>query len=128
MGVDSNAEGVDSNAKGVDSNTNSQHLLALIPFDYCVGRCDMYKFMRDPATTDERLSREREIIPNNEFPADINKIKCTVNFEDPNGYYALLGCSKTLSDADIASDHQQEKSIYCWTSLEKHPAKTTNTK
>ena len=35
--------------------TSGQTLLALSPSDYHVGRCDMSKFMRDPATTDERL-------------------------------------------------------------------------
>ena len=55
MGVDSNSEGVDINSKGsdinangVDTNANIQTLLALPPFDYCVGRCDMSLFLRDP--------------------------------------------------------------------------------
>ena len=55
-GVDSNSKGVDSNPKGVDSNSDSQPLLALLPFYYRVGRCDMSQFLCDPANADERLS------------------------------------------------------------------------
>ena len=48
--------GVDSNAERVYSNANSQPLLAISPFDYCVRRCDISQFLCDTTTADERLS------------------------------------------------------------------------
>ena len=66
--VDSNSKRVDSNAKRVDSNANSQPLLNLPLFDYRLGLCGMYQFLRDPATADERLSWKNKSPSTIHFP------------------------------------------------------------
>ena len=93
-----------------DVAPDNPNLLALPPSDYRATRCQLAKELQAPATADERLFWDKSVIPDHSFPPSVNKDDCGNDFEDPLGYYALLGCSKTSCDSDIEAAYQDLKS------------------
>ena len=76
-------------------------LLALPPSNWRDGRCALSTNLEDPATEDERLAWDNDIMP--EGKRNVN------NLEDPDGYYEVLGCDKTSSDDEVGQQLKRLK-------------------
>ena len=76
-------------------------LVALPPSNWRDGRCSLSKDLKEPATADERLTWDSDIMP--EGKRNVN------NLEDPDGYYETLGCDKTSSDDEVANQVKRVK-------------------
>ena len=109
-----------------DVAPDKPNLLALPPSDFRATRCQLANELQVPATADEKLCWDKSVIPDHSFPSSVNKDDCGNDFEDPLGYYTLLGCSKTSSDSAIAAAYQDLKSKHRETSLALHPDKNSD--
>ena len=117
IAVDSDAE--DSATTPANSSrpagTTTSHgpLLALPPSDWRIGRCSRAKELNDIADGDERICWGEHGLSD----------KTYLDLEDPEGYYALLVCSKESSDDEVF-----HKWIQANTSTTGLPRKITRTR
>jgi len=76
-----------------------------------------------PATDEERFCWNKSLLPYHYFSTSVDKHDCGDDFENPRGYYALLGCSKTSREGVIAEAFNKTKSKQRETVLALHPDK-----
>ena len=85
-------------AANTNVNEKFRKILDFPPSEYCALRSNDAVFLLDPSDPDKKLSWWKGLLPDEYFPPDLDVIKCD-DFEDPRGYYTLLGCRKISSDA-----------------------------
>ena len=71
-------------AEMTNVNDKSRRMLALPPSDYLLFRSNDAEFLLDTADTNENLSWDKGLPPNESFPTELDASKCD-NFEDPDG-------------------------------------------
>lgn len=81
----------------------------------------MCKFLKDPADEDEKLCWDKELLTLDDLPDDVDAIPD--DFEDPRGFYAVLGCSRVSTHAEIKAAYDREKRSFKMDSLKTHPDK-----
>ena len=108
-------------------NDKYRRVLDLPPLDYSALRSNNAAFLLDTSDPDEKISWEKGLLPNKSSPNDLDASKCD-DFEDPRGYYSILGCGKISNDAKIRDFLLQEKATFRHISLAKHPEKSSNPK
>ena len=79
------------------------------------GRCLLSKELNEPATSDERITWDNDLVGVGDGCKDL---------EDPEGYYAVMGCYKESSDIEIARRHKSLRKKYRSVALKCHPDKT----
>lgn len=77
---------------------------ALPPSDWRALRCQLPQDLRDPVTADDKLIWDFDLLTEAQKPSG-----ACANLEDIYGYYKVVGCSKTTSDAELKE--KVEKSI-----------------
>ena len=82
-------------------------------------RCMLSKDLNDPAPSDERLTWDRDLVGLDDGGGDL---------EDPDGYYKIMGCSKSSSDDEIGRQHKRMRKKFRMIALKCHPDKTKDTK
>ena len=90
----------DENIIPDQGSESGQGLFALPPSDWQAIRCTLSKELKDPASEEARLAWDNDQLPEKNRYDD---------FENPKGFYKLLGCSKVSSDDDIARAVKREK-------------------
>lgn len=88
----------------------------LPPSDWRALRCSSSGQLREPATEDEKLVWDYMLLP-----LEYKKGGCLKDFEDPDGHYSILGCTKTSSDEDIRQGYRNEVKHHRDTALQVHP-------
>jgi hypothetical protein len=75
---------------------------ALPPSDWRAPRCDLSKDLIEPATEDEKLTWDVDLLKELS-----GRDGSAVNLEDIDGYYKSIGCSKISSDAEVAENFEE---------------------
>ena len=81
------------------------------------GRCQLSQDLIDPASPDERISWDPDLLE----PHD----RCD-DLEDPKGFYKSLGCSKMSSDHQLAQDYALIRRAFRGMAMKCHPDRTTD--
>jgi hypothetical protein len=79
------------------------------------GRCLLSKDLNEPSTSNERITWDNDLVGIGDGCEDL---------EDPEGYYAVMGCYKESSDSEIARHHKRLRKKYQSLALKCHPDKT----
>ena len=90
-------------------------LLALPPSDWRATRCSLSKDLKDPATAEEMLAWDMDLLP---------ELKKAEHLEDHLKYYLALGCTKVSSDADITAEYKRARKKFSQIALKYHPDKS----